>query len=101
LSEIASGGYGDIAMETVEFEIEMDNDLIHKARKLAIRYFGDDTDASLARVIELAVRIRCLWSGSVEKGRDDTEEAVSQWEFHQSLGISENGDSINEWLFRR
>ncbi len=47
-------------MEIVELEIEMDNGLIAKARDLALRYFGDDSDESMARVLEVAFRMRCL-----------------------------------------
>ncbi len=50
-------------METVELEVEMDNELITKTHSLALRYLGDDTDASLARVIEVAFRMRCCGRG--------------------------------------
>ena len=88
-------------METVELEIEMDNELINKIRNLALRYFGDDTDASLSRVLEVAFRMRCMWSGSIEKGQEETDEAVSKWEFPKSPVTGENDDNINSWLFRR
>ena len=68
-------------METVELEIEMDNELITKTRNLALRYFGDDTDASLAQVLEAAFRMRCLWARSIRHCQAETEEAVSKWEF--------------------
>ena len=48
-------------MEMADLEIEMDNELISKTKNLALRYFGDDTDVSIARVIELAFRMRCLF----------------------------------------
>ena len=88
-------------METVELEIEMDNELITKTRNLALRYFGDDTDACLAQVLEVAFRMRCLWSRSIRKGQAETEEAVSKWEFPESPVTGENGDNISGWLFRR
>ncbi len=88
-------------MEMVELEIEMNNELITKTRNLALRYFGDDTDASLARVLEVAFRMRCMWSGSIERGQQETDEAVSKWEFPKSHVTGENDDNINSWLFRR
>ena len=88
-------------METVELEVEMDNELITKTHNLALRYLGDDTDASLARVIEVAFRMRCLWSRSIERGQDETEEAISKWEFPKSQANQENNGSIQNWLFRR
>ena len=88
-------------METVELEVEMDNELITKTHNLALRYLGDDTDASLARVIEVAFRMRCLWSRSIEKGQDETEEAISKWEFPKSSVTGRNDDNISDWLFRR
>ena len=88
-------------METVELEIEMDNELITKTRNLALRYFGDDTDVSLAQVLEVAFRMRCLWSRSIGKGEAETEEAVSKWEFPESPVTGKNGNNIGDWLFRR
>ena len=88
-------------MDMVELDIEMDNDLIVKTRDLALRYFGDDGDASLAQVLETAFRMRCLWSRSVRIGQQETGEAVSTWEFPESTVKQENSDSIQNWLFRR
>ena len=88
-------------METVELEIEMDNELITKTHDLALRYYGDDTDESLGRVLEVAFRMRCMWSGSIKKGQEETDEAVSKWEFPKSPVTGKNDDNINSWLFRR
>ncbi len=88
-------------MEMVELEIEMNNELITKTRNLALRYFGDDTDASLARVLEVAFRMRCMWSGSIEKGQQETDEAVSKWEFPESPLTGEDDGKIAGWIFRR
>ncbi len=88
-------------METVELEIEMNNELITKTRNLALRYFGDDTDVSLARVLEVAFKMRRLWSCSVISGQEETDEAVSQWQFPESPVTGKDNDDINRWLFRR
>ena len=88
-------------MEIIELDIAMENDLIAKTRDLALRYFGDDSDASLAQVLEVAFTMRCLWSRSVRMGRQDTDEAVSAWESTESTLSQENSHSIQNWLFRR
>ena len=88
-------------MEMIELDIAMPNDLITKTCDLAVRYFGDDSDASLAQVLEMAFTMRCLWSRSVRMGQQDTDEAVSTWEFPESTTNRENNVSIQNWLFRR
>ena len=88
-------------MDMVELDIEMDNDLIAKTRDLALQYFGDDSDVSLAQILEVAFMMRCLWSRSVRRGRQETDEAVSRWEFSESSVTEENTDTIYNWLFRR
>ena len=70
-------------MEMVDLDIEMDKDLITKIRDLALRYFGDDSEASLAKVLEVAFKMRSLWSHSIEQGQLETDEAVSSWEFSE------------------
>ena len=88
-------------MEMVELDIEMGNDLIVKTRNLALQYFGDDSDVSLAHVLEVAFGMRRLWSHSVRRGQQETDEAVSSWEFPNQLVTGENTDTISDWLFRR
>jgi len=88
-------------VEIVDLDIEMDNDLIAKARDLAMRYFGDDSDESLAQVLEMAFTMRCLWSRSVRVRQQETGEAVSTWESPESTIKQGNSDSIQNWLFRR
>ncbi len=88
-------------MEMVELEIELNNELITKIRNLALRYFGDDTDASLARVLEVAFRMRRLWSCLVISGQGETDEAMTTWEYPPSQAKQENNGTIQNWLFRR
>jgi len=88
-------------VEVIELDIVMENDLITKIRNLAVRYFGDDGDESLARLLALAFAMRCLWSHSVESGQHEVNEAVSNWEFSESSLTEENTGTINGWLFRR
>jgi len=88
-------------VEMVELDIEMGNDLIAKTHDLAVRYFGDDSDASVAQVLEVAFRMRCLWSRSVKEGQQETDEAVTEWEFPGPPVTKENNGTIRDWLFRR
>ena len=88
-------------METIEIDMVMENDLIDKTHNLATRYFGDDSDDSLRKVVELAFMMRSLWSHSVYQGQQETGEAVSTWEFSESSVKPENDSSIQKWLFRR
>lgn len=88
-------------MEMVELDIEMGDDLIAKTRDLAVQYFGDDDDVSLTQVLEVAFRMRCLWSHSVKECRLETDEAVSNWKFAEGPVAEENNDTIRQWLFRR
>ena len=88
-------------MEMIELDIGMDNNLIAKTRELAVRYFGDDSDTSLAQVIEVALKMRSLWSHSIKQGQQETGEAVSKWDFPKSTAKQENNSSIQNWLFRR
>jgi hypothetical protein len=79
----------------------MDDDLIGKTRQLAVAYFGNDSDESLARVLQLAFAMRRLWSQSVQGGQHDVDEVVSNWEFSESPVSEENTGTISNWLFRR
>jgi len=88
-------------MGMVELDVQMGNDLIAKVRNLAIRYFGDDTDASRAQVLEAAIRMRCIWSRLVTKGQKEIDETATEWEFPSFPVISENDVIIRNWLFRR
>ena len=88
-------------MEMVDLDIEMGNDLIAKTRSLAVRYFGTDSEASLAQVLEVAFNMHSLWSHSVKQGQSETDEVVSKWEFPESTTNRENNVSIQNWLFRR
>jgi hypothetical protein len=88
-------------LEIVELNIVMGDDLVTKTRDLAVRYFGDDKDESLARVLQLALAMRCLWSQSVQDKQNEVDEAVSNWEFSGSSVTEKNTDTIKDWLFRR
>jgi hypothetical protein len=88
-------------VEMIELDVEVDNNLTFKIRELAVRYFGDDSEVSLAQVLEVAFKMRSLWSHSVKQGQLETDEVVSKWEFPESTTNRENNVSIQNWLFRR
>ena len=88
-------------MEIIELDVGMDSNLIAETRELAMRYFGDDSEVSMAQVLELAFKMRSLWFRSIKQGQQETGEAVSTWEFPESIPGQKNDDSIQKWLFRR
>ncbi len=88
-------------MGVAELDIEMDSELIAHTRNLAVRYFSDESDASLARVLEMAFRLRYFWSRSIIKGQQEIDEVVSRWEFPESQANGENMGPIQNWLFKR
>lgn len=98
---IASDDCGDIAVQMVELDIVMSDDLVAKTYDLAVRYFGNNGDESLARVLQLAFAMRCLWSQSVQGKQNEVDEVVSNWEFSKSPITEKDTDTINDWLFRR
>jgi len=88
-------------LEMVELNLVVGDDLVAKTRDLAVRYFGDDGDESLARVLELAFAMRCLWSQSLVSGQQEVDEVVSSWGFSESPSNEEDTGIIIDWLFRR
>jgi len=84
-----------------DLELNIDAKLLEGISRLAIKHYGDDSEMSRQRVIETAVSMRLLWSSSVEKGQQETDEAVSTWEFPELTMKQENNGSIQNWLFRR
>lgn len=84
-----------------ELNIFVDNKLLEGIRRLAVEHYGDDGEISRKRVVETALEMRLLWSGSVTQGKEEAGEAVSKWEFEESLDTEENGDAMRRWLFRR
>jgi hypothetical protein len=84
-----------------EVEISISDEMLEQISQLAIKQYGDGSETSKGRVVETAVKMRTLWSCSIMKGQDEIEEAISRWEFSQTPISGENGDIINNWLFRR
>jgi len=84
-----------------ELEINLDRKMLEGIRELAIKHYGEDSESSRRRVIETALEMRIIWSHSIERGQQETDEAVSKWEFPESTVKREDSDSIQNWLFRR
>ena len=83
-----------------ELDIPVSDRVLEAIKRMAIDLYGNDTDASCKRVVELALEMRILWSSSVEKG-EVTDEALTTWQFPSSeIGITQL-DRVQEWLFRR
>jgi len=82
-------------------DLYLEDKLVEGTSELAVKRYGEDNESSRKRVVETAVERRIAWSKSIEKGRQETDEAVSNWEFPVSQVTQENAGSINNWLFRR
>ena len=59
-----------------EMDIELDSDLIEGVKRLAIRHYGDSSDASISRVGEAALQMRLLWLDLVKEGGNEIDEPV-------------------------
>ena len=59
-----------------KLEIELESDLIDRAKQLAVRHYGDSGDASISHVAESALKMRLLWSILVKEGGNEIEEPI-------------------------
>jgi hypothetical protein len=84
-----------------ELEIYLEGKLLEGISKLAMKHYGEDSESSRKRVVETALKMRIVWSNSIERGQQETDEAVSNWEFAESPVTEENTGTISNWLFRR
>jgi len=66
-----------------------------------VKHYGEDSESSRRRVIETALKMRMVWSNSIVRGQQETDEAVSKWEFSEPAVSEGNAGVINDWLFRR
>jgi hypothetical protein len=84
-----------------DLDIPANDRLLGTVKRLAIKLYGDDSEVSRNHVVETALEMRIVWSDLVEKGRQETDEAVSRWAFSESPITKENTGTIRNWLFRR
>ncbi len=82
-------------------ELCLEDKLLRGISELAVRHYGEDSESSRERVVEAALKMRLVWSKSVEKGQQETDERVSSWEFSQPPTIKEDTATVSDWLFRR
>lgn len=59
-----------------ELDIELDSDLVEGIKRLAVRHYGDSSDASIARVTESSLAMRLLWLDLVKEAGNEIEEPV-------------------------
>lgn len=88
-------------MLMVDLEVEADAELNSIVNDLALRYFGDGGDVSRGRVLEVAFRMRCLWSSGMEGSKREIEEPVVSWEFPDGQLPQQPPGHVTNWLFRR
>jgi hypothetical protein len=84
-----------------ELEVYLDGKLLKGISELAVKHYGEDSELSRKRVVETALEMRIVWSKSIERGQQETNEAVSRWEFSESPVTEKDTNTINDWLFRR
>lgn len=85
-----------------DLDVELDRDLLEGVRRLAMHLYGDSSDASLARVVEVALEMRLLWQDRASVSADDIEEPVANWEFGGNGSPTERlPHEVAGWLFRR
>jgi len=82
-------------------ELCLEDKLLKGISELAVKHYGEDSESSRRRVIETALKMRIVWSNSIDIGQQETGEAVSNWEFPESQVTQENTGGIKDWLFRR
>ena len=83
-----------------DLDIPADDRLVGVIKRLAVKLYGDDSEASQKRVVETALEMRIVWSRLVQKSQRETDEAISKWEFSGSPANREDTGSIRDWLFR-
>ena len=85
-----------------ELDVELGQDLADEVRRLALQLHGDSSDASVARVVEVALEMRLLWQDRANPTADDIEEPLTNWEF---AGTGSPAEELPQetagWLFGR
>lgn len=77
------------------------DELVDGIKYLALRHYGDGSEASIRRVVESALEMRLLSIVLVEGGRDAIEEPITDWEFAHKQPAEQLPQEIRSWLFRR
>jgi hypothetical protein len=77
------------------------NELIEGIKCLALRHYGDGSEAGIRRVVESALEMRLLSMVLVEGGGNEIEEPITDWEFAKKEPAEQLLGEIQSWLFRR
>ena len=82
-------------------EIELNEGLIQRVKRLAERHYGDSESGSIARVLEDALEVRLICLKRLEESGTDIEEPVSNWEPGSSSIDEQTKAGLSDWLFKK
>ena len=82
-------------------EIELNENLIQRVKRLAERHYGDSGSDSVSRVLEDALKVRLKCLKRLEKRGRVIEEPVSNWEAGGSSIDEQTRLGLSGWLFER
>lgn len=83
-----------------QLDVELDSDLLERLRDLAVSHYGDCADASMGRVVEVALRMRFLWLELVGGAGFEVGEPLVNWEFADMSSADQRLDQIGDLLFK-
>lgn len=82
-------------------DVEIDSDIIKGIKELATRHYGDDSDSSISRVVEVALEMRLAWRERAGRAGDEIDEPLTRWEFPEVKPEEQCQSIIQSWLFRK
>jgi len=85
----------------IQLDVELDDELINRVKRLATHHYGDASDGSIVKVVESALEMRLLATILVEGGGNETEEPIRDWEFGNKQPAKQLPAEIQSQLFRR
>ena len=80
-------------------DLELSTRDISALQKLARDHYGDDTEASVNRVITAALAMRLIWLSVAGPPAERTHEPVLDWSEEESLADESLSQAVSEWLF--
>ena len=84
-----------------ELDVQVDDELAMRVNELAVKHYGDDSQTSQARVVEVALYMRLFWEGLLGEGRTEVEEPIASWEFEGKRPAEQLSAEIIHQLFKR
>ena len=81
-------------------EIELGNELIEGVKDLAMRHYGDSSDASFSRIVENALDMRLTLLERLGDPGQEVDEPIINLEPQEPEGEKAKTE-IQDWLFRR